>query len=240
MSFSFLKFMGNSNPVFANDNLLDDSELSPDKKDAVFRWQVGTSKPKKLDPCVFYIGGICGPYLRECRGSTAEGGSTLTDAVGAQSQSTIILEKLKSLSIISSHPDDFTVYTSRINRDLANRLAIISVHSQRKLVSMLFFWEEELVRWNLLEKEQDTINKMIAELKTLETDSEVTYQQCGVKEELKLDLARIEARKRTLPSRREVLESPEAHRNVQHVLPDYDDERNTVRVMGAKKQSISR
>ena len=34
---------------------------------------------------------------------------------------------------------------------------MISVHAQRKLVGLLFFWEEECTRWKLLDQEEKGI-----------------------------------------------------------------------------------
>jgi len=52
---------------------------------------------------------------------------------------------------------DMTVNTAGIGKGFASQVAIISVHAQRKLVGMLFFWEEECVRWNLLDAEEKEI-----------------------------------------------------------------------------------
>jgi len=50
-----------------------------------------------------------------------------------------------------------TVDTSKLGRDLPGQVAFVSVHAQRKLVGMLFVWEEECVRWRLLGGEEGEI-----------------------------------------------------------------------------------
>lgn len=47
--------------------------------------------------------------------------------------------------------------TTKIDRSMVSKIAIISVPKQRELVNMLFFWEEECTRWRLLEQEESEL-----------------------------------------------------------------------------------
>ncbi len=47
--------------------------------------------------------------------------------------------------------------TTKITKHFANQVSKLSVHGQRKLISLLFFWEEELMRWRLMDAEEEQI-----------------------------------------------------------------------------------
>jgi len=100
-----------------------------------------------------------------------------------------------------------TVNTSAITKSFANQVAVISIHAQRKLVGMLFFWEEECTRWKLLDQEEKEI------LEALET--------CESHGDLELALEAVEMKRKMLPSER-----GEGTANVVsgrgHELPSYD------------------
>lgn len=49
--------------------------------------------------------------------------------------------------------------TTRITKKFSNQVAAISIHAQRKLVGLLFFWEDEVTRWNLMEAEEAHIER---------------------------------------------------------------------------------
>lgn len=97
----------------------------------------------------------------------------------------------------TGHPN-----TARIDRHLVSKIAIITVFKQRQLVNMLFFWEEELTRWRLLDEEQH-------EAKTaLERDPENTQAS----EALRV----VAAKRRVLPSDRD-----EQGKGREEALPSY-------------------
>lgn len=84
--------------------------------------------------------------------------------------------------------EDMTVNTAGIGKGFAHQMAVISVHAQRKLVGMLFFWEEECVRWKLLDAEEKEI------LSALGTNKENVDMACA--------LEAVEMKKKLLPSQR--------------------------------------
>jgi hypothetical protein len=99
-----------------------------------------------------------------------------------------------------------TVNTAAIGKGFASKLAVISVHAQRKLVGMLFFWEEECTRWKLLDAEAREI------LSALDKNAGNV--------DLAVALKAVEMKKKLLPSQR-----AEGTANVTpgagHVLPSY-------------------
>lgn len=102
--------------------------------------------------------------------------------------------------------ETMTVNTGGITKNFANQVAVISVHAQRKLVGLLFFWEEELTRLKLLDQEESEILQAL--------DSEIGNR------DLTVALEAIEMKKKLLPSQR-----GEATANVArgrgHELPSY-------------------
>jgi hypothetical protein len=74
-----------------------------------------------------------------------------------------------------------------------SKIGIITVPKQRELVDMLFFWEEEAMRWRLLDEEQ------------VEIEGAISARGGGSQEdeaELQERLRVIEAKRRVLPSLR--------------------------------------
>lgn len=69
-----------------------------------------------------------------------------------------------------------------------SKIGIISVPKQRELVNMLFFWEEELTRWRLLDEEAADIKGAIT----------AGVNDSGLEEKL----AVVEAKKKVVPSMR--------------------------------------
>jgi hypothetical protein len=106
----------------------------------------------------------------------------------------------------ASAGEQMTVNTARVTKNFAHQFATISVHAQRKLIGMLFFWEEECTRWKLLDAEEAEI------LKALETNEGNTDLACA--------LEAVEMKKKLLPSQR-----GEGTANVSqgkgHELPSY-------------------
>lgn len=74
---------------------------------------------------------------------------------------------LDGVEYIGGGPENnvmMTVNTAGITKDFASQIPATDVHAQRKLVSLLFFWEEECMRWRKLEKEgRDILETLNAE-----------------------------------------------------------------------------
>ena len=115
------------------------------------------------------------------------------------SLSSRVLRALHKASIVSASAP--FVVTSNITRQFAHQVSSISVHRQRKLVGLLFFWEEELVRWRLLDDEEAEIRRVLAEVVNVAYDTE-GEPDGHPGEDLRLALGKVLARKRMLPGMR--------------------------------------
>lgn len=170
-----MRLINNAIPNMARDDP-NDVDLSPKQADDLFRWQLATPHPRYLSEKSFFIAGI----------------------VGAESLSKKVYKALVKSKIILPVPEDgsssgasqevqMTVNTGGVTKNFTSQLAIISVHAQRKLVGMLFFWEEECMRWKLLDAEEKEI------LSVLET---------GENRDLAVALEAVDMKKKLLPSER--------------------------------------
>lgn len=136
--------MGNAVPNFARDDP-NDVDLSPAQADNLLRYQLAQAHPRYLSPNAFYTAGI----------------------TGSESLSKSVHKALVKAKIILPVPNEddgketMTVNTAGIGRGFVNQLAVISVHAQRKLVGLLFFWEEECTRWKLLDEEAAEIRALL-------------------------------------------------------------------------------
>ena len=100
-----------------------------------------------------------------------------------------VFHTLTTNGVIDSlgHPD-----TTKIDKNLVNKIGIISVGKQRELVNMMFFWEEELMRWRLLDEEEDEVKS------ALTADGMDDDTRAALRDALRV----IEAKKRIAPSQR--------------------------------------
>lgn len=171
--FSFMRLINNAVPNFARDDP-NDVDLSPEQADNLLKYQLDLPHPRYLSEKAFYVAGI----------------------VGAESLSESVYKTLVKNKIILPVPEDasssasdvqMTVNTAGVTNKFANQLASISVHAQRKLVGMLFFWEEECTRWKLLDAEEKEI---------------LSAMEAGENNDLKVALEAVQMKKKLLPSQR--------------------------------------
>lgn len=167
--FSFSRMIQNAFPVFANDDP-NDVDLSPAQADDLVQYQLGVPSPRYLTEASFFVAHI-------------------TDNKTFSQRVHKSLLKAGIISAPSPNNSQPPVTTAAIGKNFANQLSHISIHAQRKVVGMLFFWEEECTRWMLLDQEEAEILKAIAN---------------GNAENRELDLAlqAVEMRKKLLPSQR--------------------------------------
>jgi hypothetical protein len=189
--FSWMRMVNNAFPNFARDDP-NDVDLTPEQADNLVRYQLAMKHPRYLDEKAFFISGI----------------------TGAESISKKVHKGLIKANLILPTPkgdstaedDKMPVNTNGVTPKFASQMAVISVHAQRKLVGLLFFWEEECTRWNLLDAEEKEI------LGALETNDG--------NRDLSVALAAVEMKRKLLPSQR-----GEATANVSqgqgHSLPTY-------------------
>jgi hypothetical protein len=143
--FSFNRLVSNAFPNFAND-FVNDVDLTPGQADQLLTYQLGAAHPRYLSESAFFIGGI----------------------TGSKSLSKKVHQALIKHKIVLPAPEagsskgqaateTMTVNTAGVTKGFASQMAMISVHAQRKLVGLLFFWEEECMRWKLLDQEEREI-----------------------------------------------------------------------------------
>ncbi|KAI9766298.1 MAG: hypothetical protein M1839_004929 [Geoglossum umbratile] len=106
-----------------------------------------------------------------------------------------VFSALKKNGVIN--PTTGVLDTTKITKYFLHQVAVLSKYKQRRLIGMLFFWEEELMRWRLLEEEEVDIKEAIVHE--------------GEREDLIVALRVIQAKKRMEPS----------VRGQSHTLPEY-------------------
>jgi len=183
ISFSFNRLVTNTFPNFASDTT--NPELSLSEMDLIFDFQTACAKPKQLTPTSLYI-------------------AKINDN---ESSCKKVFDKLVKEGYLTANPD--AIHTDLIGKKFASQFAIIPVFAQKRLICLLFAWEEELMRWRLLEEEE-------AELKVvLEEETAQEGRKVG---ELEKRLLVIEGLKMVKPSMRK--ESGRVEHN--DVLPAYE------------------
>jgi hypothetical protein len=145
--FSFTRFIINAVPNFANDDV-NDVDLTPTQADTLVTHQLSLPNPLYLAKDSFLVAGIT-----ESKSISAKVYKGLLKA-GIISEAPSTDKKSSGLEP-SQRPAPLN--TSAISRKFAHQVPCISVHAQRKLVGMLFFWEEELTRFQLLDAEEADI-----------------------------------------------------------------------------------
>lgn len=132
-------------PNFANDSP-NDVDLSPGQADQLLAYQLASKHPRFLSENAFFIAGITG-----------------SESLSKKVHKALVKHKLilppseASSSTGQAATETLTVNTAGVTKSFASQMAMISVHAQRKLVGLLFFWEEECMRWKLLDQEEREI-----------------------------------------------------------------------------------
>lgn len=160
VGFSWGRWVVNSIPVFTFDNK-DGVDLSPARADALFKWQLTTENPRLLGRRSFLVAGVVGKSSLSHPWSSTTALMILCEPEN-EPHSQRILTALHKNGILS--PTDPRINTDAISKHFANQLAVISVHAQRRLIGMLFAWDEELTRWRLLDDEEREIQALLMDI----------------------------------------------------------------------------
>jgi len=134
-----------------------DPELEPHEKESLFRYQLEQSRPQYLTALSFKEAGIV----------QGEAVSTILSSNDSESKkiykALIGLEILPDPKVVETAPPGTVqpVDTTKIDKRFTNKLYTTSIGSQRRVVGMLFFWEEECMRWRLLDEELSEVEAMI-------------------------------------------------------------------------------
>jgi hypothetical protein len=189
---SFFKFMNNIMPPMAND-AKDDVDMSPQQQDALLQHQLSLVQPRYLTPEALLLAGIVDhPSVgAKVFKVLVKKGFVLPASTPAAAPHS------DSGSVSQLPPSGLTVDTTKIDRRFASRFAAISVHAQRKLVGLLFFWEDECARWRRLDAEEAE-----AEATLRSTEAEATQGADERRVAAAAALRDVRVRKALLPSQR--------------------------------------
>lgn len=166
----FLRRLSHPFALWAPPNSNAQSEdLSPRIKDIVFEWQLGSKDFTRLDESTLLRAEICSSPSHAKRVLRAACKAGIIDP-------------------ITGRPD-----TKNVGSGMVKALAILSMPKQRELVMLLFFWEEEIVRWEAFTTEEREFETRLLEVGMAD----------GVRNELECMLGAARAKKRVAPSKRE-------------------------------------
>jgi uncharacterized protein YdcH (DUF465 family) len=172
--FSFSRLITNAIPNFASDGAGVWVEVTPERRDMLYMHQINTPRPEALDGNSFFVVGVC----------------------DRERQSQRIHSALLKNGVLTT-PEGL-VDTYKIGPKFIHQLAFIAQASQRNLINVLFWWEEETQRFRKLVEEEKELDTMISELETRpeETADRETLDQ------LKFARERVRMKKRQRPSQR--------------------------------------
>ncbi|EGP89511.1 unnamed protein product [Zymoseptoria tritici ST99CH_1A5] len=165
---SFLRRLSNPFMIWAP-RRFHSEDIPQQLKDEIFQLQLGRDDFIRIDEYTFQRAGICGSH-------------------GFARKTLRALHKSGIVDESTGRP-----ITTKIDRDIVTTSRFLSVPKQRELVMFLFFWEEEVTRWDLLCAEE-------AEIGSLLQGNEVREV---FKVELQNALKVLRSRKQSWPSRRD-------------------------------------
>jgi hypothetical protein len=150
--FSFTKFINNAVPNLAM--APQSYDITPPIQDAIFEYQLGEEDPLKLDPQAFVVASI-----------------TSSKTVAAQVHRALV----KNGILEQNSP---VVNTNKVTKNFAHELACISSHAQKRLVNLLFFWEEEVMRFKVLKGEWEELKVVVQAEGEADAEAKVgTYEK---------------------------------------------------------------
>ena len=185
-SFSLYRLITNAVPNFANSG---DPTVSVNDLDTVFDFQLCVKPPQKLVSASLYLIRI----------------------VQDEKTAAKVYNKLLKIGVLHESPP--WVDTKKITAKFINQLAIISSFAQKRLVYLLFDWEEEIRRWQVLEDEEN-------EIKTVMEEAEAVGGDVGHLEKRLLEIGGL---KKLKPSMRLREGRASSHVSVEHKLPAYEE-----------------
>jgi uncharacterized protein YdcH (DUF465 family) len=174
VGFSFGRLITNAIPNFASDSAGVWVEVTPHCRDMLYMHQINTPQPEVLDENAFFVVGVC----------------------DRKRQSQRIHSALLKNGVLTT-PEGL-VNTYKIGPKFIHQLAFIAQASQRNLINVLFWWEEETQRFRKLVEEEKELDTMISEL---EARPEETADREAL-DRLKFARERVRMKKRQRPSQR--------------------------------------
>ena len=145
--------------------------MTPERRDMLYMHQISTPKPEALDENAFFVVDVCDKERQSQRIHSA----LLKNGVLTTPE-----------DLVDTYKDWSKIHTS----------ALLHRPTQKNLINVLFWWEEETQRfWKLVEEEKE-LGTMISELETRpeETTDKETLDK------LKFARERVRMKKRQRPS----------------------------------------
>jgi hypothetical protein len=181
LSFSFGRLITNAVPNFAGSSTLY-TDFTPQRQDLMYSYQLSTPSPLHLGPTIFYVVGC-------------------TDSERCSTQIHRALQKNHVLDPSGK------IDTTKIGPKFIHQLAFIDQMSQKNLINMLFFWEEEVQRLNKLEQEEVELTSLIDAAEKAQSTEEteahaLTAMDTQTLDQLKFARERVRMKKRQRPTQR--------------------------------------
>jgi hypothetical protein len=118
--------------------------LSPGDLDRLFDFQTSLANPKQLSAATLYIMGV-------------------TDTERKATKTVAKLVEIGVLSKGDAASQGGYVNTRNIGSQFAHQIYILPKWALKRLICVLFAWEEELMRWRMLEEEKTDLQAIIEE-----------------------------------------------------------------------------
>lgn len=172
------------------------ANLSPADKDALVRHQLASVNCMHLNSAALIVGGVCESQrtaektlklLRQHAYVLEEPADDQRPSTTSRSITTAFT--IPSLSV-ANLPAGLTVNTVFVDKNLPGRLAHLSTDAQRRLVRLLYFWEEECRRWQRLVEEEEDLDMSLSVTPAVKGDHRLQL------------LERVRRQRRLLPSER--------------------------------------
>jgi len=123
--------------------------LSVRDSDQLFDFQMTLRNPRQFGAATLVVMGIAGIKIT-------------VKVIGKLNSLGVLLSSRESLDNGMMGIDDILV-TEAIGPEFSKKMKMLAVPQQKALVMLLFAWQEELVRWRLLDEEINEIKSVISE-----------------------------------------------------------------------------
>lgn len=171
-----------------------DADMSPTEMDNLIKFQLGLRHPRYLDQYALVIAKVVDQEQAKYTYNALVAHGFVTPPPGKDET--------------NLDPSPMTVNTHIIGKDFAMKLKKIGLRAHRRIVGLLFFWEEECNRWRILDQQENEILEAMRSPSGAES------------EDLKMALQAVRIKKMLLPGER--LDGEHAVRLPEHdELPSY-------------------
>jgi hypothetical protein len=117
------------------------------ESDRLFEFQLSMSNPKQIGPATLYMMDVA-PSVK-----------TTLKATYKLNEMGVLLSSRNS----GGRGVDDIIVTDAIPANFSKKMKLLAVPQQKRLIVLLFEWEEELIRWRVLEDEMNELKTIILE-----------------------------------------------------------------------------